>query len=150
MKADDTSPCGASVGAMLRRCREARGLSVERVAAAWAEATGCMRGAAGEAIRANERDSADEPSPYMRSCAIAHTEALARCEPLSSQERDAILCAARVVPPDLASLLLANSDRLDAVRALLDPRNCRVCGDRLFTSGDCITCIDRRATGSAK
>jgi len=47
-------------------------------------------------------------------------DAIHSLAPITTAERDAILCAAGVVPPDVAVLVTAHPELLDAVRAMLE------------------------------
>ncbi len=108
-----------SLGEMLRNARESRCLSVIQLATVWAKSTGIGRSFASEWIRVFESHGSNSNSDRH---VTAILDALSLCEPMSSQERDAFYVAAKLVPPDLAALILANPGRLDAVRALLAGR----------------------------
>ncbi len=107
----------AGVGSMLRRCREARGLSIRDVA----RGTNLSGAPLDHAIvkQAASRIADVEEGLISGSWIGVVLDVLHAAEPMSSQERDTLLCAAGVVPPDLVAALLAHPERLDAVRALL-------------------------------
>jgi transcriptional regulator with XRE-family HTH domain len=120
-------PSSKSLGEMLRTAREARGLTQEQVGAAWAQLTNTWRRWQRAAVMAEYVDDLERATGNLSAREreaetgelAGYLDALHSLEPLTTQERDAILCRAGNVPGDLAALILANPDRLDAVRSLL-------------------------------